>query len=133
MKVYIAGPMTGLPDFNFPAFNAAAAAWRAKGWEVINPAELDQGVDVSGWTREDFLARDIPYVIHADALATLSGWSASFGANYERMTASYFGKRIFNADHPAPVPVTDHTFSDTAIQCCERPDYMHLPLWRTEF
>jgi hypothetical protein len=24
-RVYIAGPMTGLPDYNFPAFNAAAA------------------------------------------------------------------------------------------------------------
>lgn len=42
-RVYIAGPMTGLPDFNFPAFHAAAAAWRAAGWEVFNPAEEFDG------------------------------------------------------------------------------------------
>jgi hypothetical protein len=27
-RIYIAGPMTGLPDMNYPAFYAAADAWR---------------------------------------------------------------------------------------------------------
>ena len=35
-RIYIAGPMTGLPDFNYPAFNAAAARMRALGFEVEN-------------------------------------------------------------------------------------------------
>ena len=38
--VYLSGPMTGLPDFNRPAFHAAAAALRAQGYVVINPAEV---------------------------------------------------------------------------------------------
>lgn len=37
---YLAGPMTGLPDLNFPTFHARAAELRALGHEVVNPAEL---------------------------------------------------------------------------------------------
>lgn len=41
-RVYLAGPMTGIADYNFPAFNAAAARLRAEGFDVVNPA--DHGV-----------------------------------------------------------------------------------------
>lgn len=43
MKVYLSGPMTGYPNFNFPAFNERAAEWRREGWDVFNPAETDGG------------------------------------------------------------------------------------------
>ena len=38
-RIYVAGPMTGLPELNYPAFNAAADRLRARGWHVENPAE----------------------------------------------------------------------------------------------
>ncbi|MGB3485339.1 MAG: DUF4406 domain-containing protein [Mycobacterium sp.] len=50
MKIYVAGPMRGIPEFNFPAFHAAAAKLRADGHHVFNPAERDietHGVDIS--------------------------------------------------------------------------------------
>ncbi len=37
--VYIAGPMTGLPGWNYSAFNAAAKTLRDIGIKVENPAE----------------------------------------------------------------------------------------------
>ena len=40
-RIYIAGPMTGLPALNFPAFHAAASALRALGHQVVNPAEIN--------------------------------------------------------------------------------------------
>jgi uncharacterized protein DUF4406 len=43
VKIYISGRMSGLPEFNFPAFHKAAADWRAAGWEVVNPAESFDG------------------------------------------------------------------------------------------
>ena len=43
-KVYIAGPMSGLPELNHPAFFEVAEAFEEGGWEVFNPAELDETV-----------------------------------------------------------------------------------------
>lgn len=42
MRIYIAGPMRGYPNFNFPAFDEAAARGRALGHEIISPAEIDR-------------------------------------------------------------------------------------------
>ena len=34
--IYISGPITGLPDLNYPAFHAAAAELRALGWTLTS-------------------------------------------------------------------------------------------------
>jgi hypothetical protein len=49
-RAYIAGPMTGLPEFNFPAFHAAAASLRARGFEVENPAQRPLPLFGKGFT-----------------------------------------------------------------------------------
>ena len=38
-RIYIAGPMTGHAEHNFPAFHAAAKRLHEAGWEVVNPAD----------------------------------------------------------------------------------------------
>lgn len=42
MRAYLAGPMSNIPQFNFPAFDDAAADLRARGWDIVSPAELDR-------------------------------------------------------------------------------------------
>ena len=50
-RIYLAGKMTGVPYFNFPAFHQAAYTLRKQGHFVFNPAEEDirrhGGVDIS--------------------------------------------------------------------------------------
>jgi hypothetical protein len=111
VKIYLAGPMSGYPEFNFPAFNAAAERLRAGGLEVFNPAERDierhNGVDISkgnktgsikqamkehGFDRRAAMADDLEFIMrHADAIALLPGWEASEGANLELAAAKFAG------------------------------------------
>lgn len=80
MKIYLSGPMSGLPEHNFPAFHAAAARLRERGYEVVSPAELH--VHTSGdW--HDYLRADIKALCDCDTLALLPGWAKSRGAQLE--------------------------------------------------
>lgn len=79
--VYIAGPMTGLPEGNYPAFNAAAEAWRKAGYKVLNPAENDNGSGTQHWSQ--FMRLAIAMVIQSNAIALLPGWERSKGARLE--------------------------------------------------
>ncbi len=73
MKVYLAGPMTGLPALNHPTFHDAAGRLRARGIEVVNPAEIvkDQGM---AWA--DCMRRDIPELVSCEAIVLLPCWDA---------------------------------------------------------
>lgn len=101
-SLYVAGPMTGLPEFNFPAFNATAAKLRADGWVVFNPAEKDEEAALNPEacktgddqlaiaTGFDFKAAymwDIDKVINSDGIYMLPGWEASPGARGEHAVA----------------------------------------------
>lgn len=110
-RVYIAGPMRGYPLQNFPAFHAAAAAWRAAGWEVISPAELDQqhdGFDGSDMSKEpvftDAMRRDIEAVLSVDAVAFLPGFERSTGSKIEHTVAEAIGLRLYDARNFRPLP-----------------------------
>lgn len=85
MKVYIAGPMTGLPEYNYPAFHSAAAELRGRGYEVESPAEHDHGTDMP-W---DFYVRlGLVKLLDCDAVVLLPGWENSRGARLEWYVAS---------------------------------------------
>lgn len=97
MKLYVAGPMTGLPEFNFPAFARAAGHLRAKGFEVVNPAELvgsSNPDDPSFLPWAECLKRDLKELLTCDGIATLSGWSHSKGARLEVHVAQQLGLRV---------------------------------------
>lgn len=108
--VYIAGPMRGIPMYNFPAFDLAAERIRAVGHDALNPADMDRahGFDPrdlppdhdwntipKGFDFNDCVSRDIQAVRKADRLYMLRGWELSKGARAEHAIAEWLGKAIF--------------------------------------
>lgn len=90
MKIYISGPMSGLPELNFPAFNEAAAKLRKLGYEVINPAEKpEENNPDMAWA--DYMRLDIKLLMDCDAVALLPGWINSKGARIEITLAEELG------------------------------------------
>lgn len=104
MKLYIAGPMTGIEDFNFPAFNAAAKRWRSHGHTVINPAENAHGDTSKPWAY--YIRQDIAHVLNVEAVAVLSGWQKSRGATLEVSLARALDLPILDADTLEPFDET---------------------------
>lgn len=84
MKAYIAGPMTGRKDLNFPAFHAEAKKWRDLGHEVINPAELNPDPNAD-W--HECMRADIAALVTCDTIILLPGWQQSRGASLEQHIA----------------------------------------------
>jgi hypothetical protein len=110
-RIYLAGPMSGKPYFNFPAFMEAARKLRLEGSIVFNPAQQDidrHGVDVSadnptgdssvgvaamvGLNIRQCLKDDLSWICeNATHIALLPGWEQSKGARAEHATAQALG------------------------------------------
>ena len=121
MRIYVSGPITGLPDHNVAAFDAAAKRLRAQGHFVINPHELTETFGTAGEVSLSFgalyagcdryvgnngetifsaiLARavmdaDLAAVRSCDAIYLLRGWEGSRGAKKELAEAITHGLKI---------------------------------------
>lgn len=82
-RIYVCGPMTGLPEFNYPAFAAETARLRALGYDVVSPAEINP----NGGTWQECMKKDIAQLMTCDLLAKLPGWIDSRGARLEILLA----------------------------------------------
>lgn len=104
-RLYIAGGMSpasfGLSytpvgwDYNHPEFNRVASLCRGAGYEVVNPAELDeQAGDVGDHEWAFYLRRDIKVLADCDGIVLLQGWEHSRGARLEHHIASELGMEV---------------------------------------
>ena len=141
MKVYLAGPMTHIKQFNFPAFDAVAEDLRRPdpdAFEVISPAELDdpaaraaamasedgdpeEYARLTGLTWGDFLSRDVKLIADGgfDAIICLDGWEKSRGARLETFVGFLNKVEIFEITGYEKHPGDDHiqrTFDPVPIE-----------------
>lgn len=96
MRVYIAGPMTGLPDFNYPAFFKAAEALSVAGHEPLNPAANKPEASPASWL--DFMRMSLIQIAQADGIALLPGWQNSRGAAVEYRLGHDLGLDVRRVD-----------------------------------
>jgi hypothetical protein len=105
MRAYIAGPRTGVADYNRGAFISAAETLRARGHTIVSPVELDgaeEGMvgDDGAPLPEDVYLRGLERCVAAllgravEAVIVLPGWEDSRGARLEVDVARMFGKPI---------------------------------------
>jgi hypothetical protein len=108
MKVFISGPMRGIPRYNFPAFDAAKAAFEAVGFDVITPADLDRSVGFdamtlpadtdwhaeAGFDIKAAMRRNIDALLDCDGVVLLNDWVHSSGCLLEKSIAVRCGIKI---------------------------------------
>lgn len=91
LRIYLAGPMSGIPDYNYPAFNAEAARLRALGHHVENPAE-NTAPPCNSWA--GYMRIALRQMLTCDAVALLPGFAESRGATIEHDLAKQLGMRV---------------------------------------
>lgn len=114
--------MTGIPQFNYPAFDEATKYLRDHGYTVVSPAELDDpeiraaalaspdgkmgSGSVNGETWGDFLSRDVKLIADkVDIIVVIPGWEKSRGARLETFVGyALCGKSVFKYPDFEPVP-----------------------------
>ena len=94
MKIYLAGPMSGYPEHNVPRFLEAAKHLRSLGHEVVCPPEVASQDD---HLYPELLRRDLMAMLSAqcEAIALLTGWTASTGATMEFEVARKMLYKVF--------------------------------------
>ena len=124
---YLSGPMSGVPQFNFPTFARVAALLRKQGYCVVSPAEMDDdevraaavaspdgsSTETGGHTWGSFLARDVRIIAdQVNGIILMPGWERSRGARLEAFVALLQKDFAFMRwdDHISmPVPLSRRT------------------------
>ena len=104
MIIYLSGPITGAQNYR-QEFSEAKAFWIRRGFEVINPVELEAILPASlirgavekpyGEEYAKIMIADLALLGICDAVGFLRGWEKSRGAMEEYRAARITGKAIF--------------------------------------
>lgn len=105
MRIYLAGPMTGYPDHNFAAFDAAADSLARRGHMVFSPAAIARQIRAryEGSAIEikmsEYAKAYLDAIFLCEAMYMLRGWERSMGAMAEHAVARWISMRIIYQGH----------------------------------
>jgi len=120
LTLYLAGPMSGIPQFNYPEFHRIAKELRDAGYNIISPAEQDspemqkeamastsgliagempvdnRNLKTAGESWGEVMARDVRLIFEkCDGVVVMKDWGKSRGARLEVFVANVTGRAIF--------------------------------------
>ena len=96
-RVYLSGPITGLPKEEYTRnFARAEQHYTTAGFEVVNPVKLGEELLLKNpdASYEDFMSVDLEALRSCTMIALLSGWENSKGAVREKAEAERRGLEI---------------------------------------
>lgn len=100
MTAYVAGPMTGIDNFNYPAFHQAVRALGSLKIRAVSAAHDDTGSPVDPPTVIDakpydyYLRHALRMLLDCDEVVLLPGWDESRGASIEVKVAQALGMPV---------------------------------------
>ena len=113
-RVYIAGPMTGIPFYNFPSFDFTAELGRELGYEIVSPAESDRAMGFDEHheapTQAELrlmIINDVIALTKCDAIALLPGWGYSTGVAVELAVARFLNLPVLDAQTFEPMRIRE--------------------------
>ncbi len=139
---YLAGPMRGIPFWNFPAFQDAAVLLRRKGWHIWSPADHD--LDLGLVPVEDgnvsfpisaCLDWDFARIAESSCVIVLPGWEQSTGVHWEMTVAYALGKPVFQYPTLEPVELPEVVTQPVAVQRAHVPQAVwdaRMAAWHQE-
>jgi hypothetical protein len=83
IKIYIAGPITDLPNNNIEEFQIVASLLQQKGYDTVVPHNLFENIDTQNFTHQDYMNVCLPVAKSCDCLCFLEGWKDSKGSIME--------------------------------------------------
>lgn len=83
IKIYIAGPITDLPENNIDEFRIVETILKKKGYDTIVPHDLFCGIDTQHFSHTDYMNICLPAAKNCNCLCFLEGWRESKGAIME--------------------------------------------------
>jgi len=100
MKIYIAGPVSGIPLYNLPAFQEARRLLESSGVECVIPHDIYQPSDSKCpaviWC--EAMLKCLPALESCDAVFFLPGWELSPGSRREHAIAKVKNIPILSID-----------------------------------
>lgn len=110
--VYISGPMTGLPDYNRPAFFAAEKWLKAQGGIVLNPAYSPDGLP----SHDAYMEIALAMLKQAQVVFLLPNYRNSKGVAMELTLAEKMGIPVrYAEDHALDVLLAPQSALSTQV------------------